>query len=97
MNGSDVLNLNSLNHGALDMQYMGQRVANDATFRRQVGNAVTYMNWCTANPSACNKDQLQKAMGLGVLVLGPVMAANPQLVMATEVRHHFAKNPLSPT
>ncbi len=68
--------------GALDMQYMGQKLANDATFRKQVGNAVEYMNWCTANPSACNKDQLQKAMGLGVLVLGPVMAANPQLVMA---------------
>jgi hypothetical protein len=68
--------------GAFDMQYMGQKLANDATFRKQVGNAVEYMNWCTANPSACNKDQLQKATGLGMLVLGPVMAANPQLVMA---------------
>ena len=68
--------------GAFDMQYMGQKLANDATFRKQVGNAVTYMNWCTANPSACNKDQLQKAMGLSMMVLGPVIAANSQLVAA---------------
>jgi hypothetical protein len=68
--------------GAFDMQYMGQKLANDATFRKQVGNAVEYMNWCTANPSACDKDQLQKATGLGMLVLGPVIAANPQLVLA---------------
>ena len=46
------------------------------------GNAVEYMNWCTANPSGCNKDQLQKAMGLSIMVLGPVIAANPQLVAA---------------
>jgi hypothetical protein len=46
-----------------------------------VGNAVAYMNWCIANPSAYNKDQLQKAMGLGVLVLGPVIAINPQLIV----------------
>ena len=68
--------------GALDMQYMGQRLASDATFRKQVGNAVDYMNACTANPSACTQDQLQKAMGLGMLVLGPVIAANSQLVLA---------------
>jgi hypothetical protein len=68
--------------GALDMQYMGQRLATDATFRKQVGNSVEYMNWCTANPSACNRDQLQKASGLSILVLGPVIAANPQLVTA---------------
>ena len=46
-----------------------------------MGNAVAYMNGCTANPSACNKDQLQKAMGLGVLVLGPVIAIKPQLIV----------------
>ena len=68
--------------GALDMQFMGQKLANDSTFRKQVGNAVEYMNWCTANPSGCNKDQYQKAMGLGVMVLGPVIAANSQLVLA---------------
>jgi hypothetical protein len=68
--------------GALDMQYMGQRLANDSTFRKQVGNAVQYMNWCTANPSGCQKDQLRKAAGLSFLVLGPVIAANPQLVTA---------------
>lgn len=68
--------------GALDMQYMGQRLATDSTFRKQVGNAVNYMNWCTTNATACNKDQLQKAAGLSVLVLGPVIVANPQLVAA---------------
>ncbi len=68
--------------GALDMQYMGQRLATDATFRKQVANSVEYMNWCSTNASACNKDQLQKAMGMSTLVLGPVIAANPQLVAA---------------
>ena len=68
--------------GAYDMQYMGQRLANDANFRKQVGNSVEYMNWCTANASACTTAQLQKAAGLSVLVLGPVIAANPQLVLA---------------
>jgi filamentous hemagglutinin len=68
--------------GAMDMQYMGQRLATDATFRKQVANSVEYMNWCGKNASACNQDQLQKAAGMSMLVLGPVIAVNPQLVAA---------------
>ena len=68
--------------GVMDMQYMGQRLATDATFRKQVANSVEYMNWCGKNASACNQDQLQKAAGMSMLVLGPVIAVNPQLVAA---------------
>jgi hypothetical protein len=68
--------------GAMDMQYMGQKLATDVTFRKQVANSVEYMNWCGKNASACNQDQLQKAAGMSMMVLGPVIAANPQLVAA---------------
>ncbi|MDO8769378.1 MAG: hemagglutinin repeat-containing protein [Burkholderiaceae bacterium] len=68
--------------GAYDLQFMGQKLAVDPAFRQQVGQSVNYMAWCSQNASACNTDQMKKAMGMSTLVLGPFIAANPGLVYA---------------
>jgi hypothetical protein len=59
--------------GAADLQFMGQRLSTDAGFRRQVGGSLNYMAWCTANESACNQDQLNKAIALALPVLTPLL------------------------
>lgn len=61
---------------------MGERLETDEKFREQVGKSVSFMSWCTENPSACNSDQMRKAIGLGGIVLLPFIAANPGVVYA---------------